>query len=179
MADVAAIIKCSEVGIYSANLLHVAFPVVGTAVGVDARSTRESAECEHLGGGNFFVNQTDNLLDPGADFFGRIGATIIRADQEDNDLGADPIEFAIRDTPNDMLGLIAADPEASGLVSAVVVLPDMRDFFPLEGDRIAEEEQTNWPGFGSREVLFVELEKVFVSGFGDGLGGFHGYKIHK
>ena len=143
VADVVAVIKSSEVGIYRADFLHVAFPVIGIAIGVYTWAAREGAEREHFGGGDFLVDEADDFLDTGADFSSRIAAAVVGADKEDDDFGGDAIELALRDTPDDVLGLVAANAEVGGLIGAVIVFPDMRGISPGCCDGVAEKEQAD------------------------------------
>ncbi len=69
---------------------------------------------------------------------------VIRADHEHDHLGLDAVELAVLDSPEDVLGPVAADAEIGRVPGPVEPLPDLVIIPPL-GDRIAEEEQVDRP----------------------------------
>src|SRR5947209_6070210 len=76
----------------------------------------------------------------------RVGAEVVGADHQDGDLGLDPVELAVGDPPEDVLGAVAPDAEVGRVARGVVALPDLDRAVallvlarPALRDRVAEE----------------------------------------
>ena len=67
---------------------------------------------------------------------------VVGPDQEHGQLRLQPIVIAVLETPEDVFGAIAADPEICGLEWRPVFLPDRLTFAaPALGDGVPEEDE--------------------------------------
>ncbi len=96
------------------------------------------------------------------DLLGSVGGGVIGADQEDDYLGVDAVEFAVLDAPDDMVGQVAADPEIGGLVFSIGALPHTSGAprGTLIGDGVAQEQEADGAGLGAVEEGLVQLLKA-------------------
>ena len=106
----------------------------------------EDAQEQDLGLGQPLPQLLDDRRDALGDLLGRGRAGVVRADHQHDDLRLDAVELAVLDTPEDVLGPVAADAEVGRVPGPVEPLPDVIIIPPLR-DRIAEEEQVDRPPF--------------------------------
>jgi len=65
---------------------------------------------------------------------------VVGADHHDGGFGLDAVELAVLKTPEDVLGVVAADAHVDGLAGAVELLPDIFAVpLPAFGDGVADE----------------------------------------
>ena len=87
----------------------------------------------------------DDGLDPLGDLGLVVAAEVAPSHLEDDHPGLDPVQLAVVEPPEDVLGLVAADPEVRGLAGGVVLRPCRRRPQPAGGDRVAEEQEVDLP----------------------------------
>jgi hypothetical protein len=148
LEDMLSIIEFSDDSIRGLDLVP---PRIGCL-----RRTWEDAEEENLHLGFLLPEFLDNGFDPSSDLLGRV--SVVRADHDDGNLGLDRFEFfAFRDAPEDVAGLIAADPKVHSLQRGEVFGPYLLAIpFPTLGYRVTNEDHI---GIALRN----DLEKLFVS----------------
>ncbi len=89
----------------------------------------------------------------------RVASGVIGADHEHDGFGAYPIQFAVGDSPEDVLGAIAADAEVGWLPSGEVFVPYFFLRVPSGGDGVPEEEKLGLGFSCDFEELFVGDEE--------------------
>ena len=75
----------------------------------------EDAEQQDLGLGELLAERLDDRLDAVGDLVGGVGADVVGADHQHDDLGVDPVDLAVLEPPEDVLGAVAADAEVGGV----------------------------------------------------------------
>ena len=98
----------------------------------------------------------DDRLDPLRDLVGCIIGKVVGADHEHRHFGTDPVELAILDPPQDMLGAVASNAEIGGVARPVVALPDSV-VVPTLRDRVAQKEEINVALFRLRQEVFMHF----------------------
>ena len=132
-------------------------------------TAREDTQEQDLGLGQPLPDLFHDRGDTLGDLVGRARADVIRADHEHDDLRRDPLELTVLDSPEDVLGPVAADAEIGRFPRSVEPLPD-RVIVPTLGDRIAEEEQVDRlfiPLLGAIEEATVHVHPRTLTGFRD------------
>ena len=114
-----------------------------TALGVEVFATRKDAEQEDLGVWQTFAEFGDDGGDSVGDLSRGIvfAIGVIGADHDHCGLWFSRIEWRVDQTPEHMLGAIAADAEVDGLMFGEGLGPDLFGpiAFPALGDGIADE----------------------------------------
>ena len=85
----------------------------------------EDAQEEDLGLGELLAERLDDGGHAVGDRLGGVRAGVVGADHQDDDLGVDPLDLAVLEPPEDVLGPVAADPEVGRLARGVEALPDL------------------------------------------------------
>ena len=110
----------------SSSLAMISLTAASLArIGLGLLAAGEDGEQEDLGPGQLLAERRDDGLDALGDLVGGVGAGVVGADHQDDDLGADAVELAVLDPPEDVLGAVAADAEVGRVAGAVVPLPDV------------------------------------------------------
>ena len=81
-------------------------------------------------------------------------AAVVRADEQDDHLRAEAVEFAVLDAPQNILDAVVADAEIGGVARRECLLPNSPATgvpVPAVGDGIANEQQVNatFPSLGN------------------------------
>ncbi len=123
-------------------------------------STWEDGEQKDLGLGAVFMELGDDGLDAFSRFLGllHVVTCIVSTDHDDRCLGFKLGEFAVVETPKDVLCFIAREADVEWLALGVVFLPDgFAVVFPTVGNRVANEEEFTFGTLGGCDFLFVAL----------------------
>ena len=138
-------------------------------------SAREDAEEEDFGVLRALVDGADDVTDSVGDFFWGVllGAAVVGADHENDDLGFDAVELTVLDAPEDVLGSVAADPEVGWGVFSEGSLPDCALASPTCGDGVAEEHELGFSFLCDGDEGVVGFHEAFLrsAGFGIHLWG--------
>jgi putative membrane-bound dehydrogenase-like protein len=114
-----------------------------SALVVDVLAAREDRTEE-----NFRLRQPGaKLLDDHAHTLGNLfggvvfAVGIVRADHEDGGFWTEAVDIAVVETPEDVLGAIAADAEIDGVIFGVILFPHfLARAFPALRDRVADKD---------------------------------------
>jgi hypothetical protein len=81
------------------------------------------------------------------DFLGGVivAVGVVGADHQDRQLRRDPVEMAVLQPPENILGAVAAETHVDGIARGIVLVPKLRHPFPAVGDRVADHEQIDMP----------------------------------
>jgi hypothetical protein len=125
----------------------------------------EDAEQEDLGLGAFLLDAVDDRLDARGGVLGLVLAMagVVGADHDDDQVGRQSVEVAVIETPQHVLGAIAADAEVGGVARGVKLLPHLAPgAFPRLGDRITDEDELGLALLGDFVEAVVALLRAIV-----------------
>ena len=91
-------------------------------------------------------------------------APVVLADHDDSEFGGDPIDIAVVESPDDVLGAVTTNSQVEGLPGSVVVIPNrFSDPFIALNDGVPDIDQVDVSLLGLGVHRFVTLHP---SGFG-------------
>ena len=147
----------------------IGFELLGGVVGFVAR---ENSQEQDLCLGTFRAGFIDNEFDGIGDGLGLVAVAVVGPDHQDHDFGLDAVEFAVFDSPQDVLGAVATDPEVGGMTRFIGFVPNVFSFCaPTVSDGIAHEQEVDSAVLGLFDEPFMAGHPVGGVAPGCGNGG--------
>ncbi len=113
------------------------------ALRIDSLAAWKNIEQKNLGLRQLGAEFVDDRRDAVDHLLGGVAAArVVRADHDNGDLGADVLDVAVVEPPQDVLCSIAADAEVHGVALGVILRPNLlASAFPAVRDRVADKDQ--------------------------------------